>query len=380
MPSVKRFKTKYPGVLYIEGTSPITGKPERIYYIRYRRDGKLTEEKAGRQVQDNMTPAKAAAMRGERIRGHEASNQERRVEARTALEIEAQRWTFDRLWAEYKRQRPDLKGLVTDENRYQLHLRPAFGGKEPSELVPLDIDRVRLKLAKGHQPATVRNAIELLRRIINFGLRKHLCQAPVFKIEMPKVNNLKTEDLDHSQLTALLKTAGEDTHPCAGKMMLLALYSGMRRGEMFHLQWQHLDFERGFIALVDPKGGQDQRIPMNDAARELLLSLPNTSDYVFPGRGGGQRTDINKALTRIKAKAGLPRDFRALHGLRHCYASMLASSGQVDLLTLQKLLTHKSPHMVLRYAHLRDHALRQASNLAGEIVGQAADKEAAFKN
>jgi site-specific recombinase XerD len=91
----------------------------------------------------------------------------------------------------------------------------------------------------------------------------------------------------------------------------------------------------------------------------------------YENRGGNQRTDINKQVTRIKAAAGLPKDFRALHGLRHVYASMLASSGQVDLYTLQKLLTHKNPAMTQRYAHLRDEALRRASELAGELVAKA---------
>ena len=50
---------------------------------------------------------------------------------------------------------------------------------------------------------------------------------------------------------------------------------------------------------------------------------------------------------------------------------MLASSGQVDLYTLQKLLTHKSAAMTQRYAHLRDDALRRASDLAGDLIGQA---------
>ena len=54
MPSLRRFKTKYPGVYYVEGISSATGKPERIYYIRYRRDGRLMEEKAGRQHEDDM--------------------------------------------------------------------------------------------------------------------------------------------------------------------------------------------------------------------------------------------------------------------------------------------------------------------------------------
>ena len=71
---------------------------------------------------------------------------------------------------------------------------------------------------------------------------------------------------------------------------------------------------------------------------------------------------------------GIPKDFKALHGLRHVYASMLASSGKVDY-TLQKLLTHKSPQMTQRYAHLRDEALRSASDLAGEIISEAMKKD-----
>ena len=154
--------------------------------------------------------------------------------------------------------------------------------------------------------------------------------------------------------------------------MKMALFTGMRRGELFRLQWQDVDFDRGFIHIRDPKGGQDQKIPLNQAARELLAAHPRTgSPFVFPGRGGNQRTDINKQVTRIKEAAGLPKDFRALHGLRHTYASMLASSGQVDLYTLQKLLTHKSAAMTQRYAHLRDEALHRASDVAGDLLNQA---------
>ncbi|MBU4233871.1 MAG: hypothetical protein L6277_10840, partial [Desulfobacterales bacterium] len=53
------------------------------------------------------------------------------------------------------------------------------------------------------------------------------------------------------------------------------------------------------------------------------------------------------------------------------YASMLASSGQVDLYVLGKLLTHKSTTLIQRYAHLRDATLRRASDLAGDLMGQA---------
>ena len=70
--------TKYPGVYYIESSTGRSGKPERIFYIVYRRDGKLIEEKAGRHHSDNMTPAKAAGIRTRRMQGRELSNKERR--------------------------------------------------------------------------------------------------------------------------------------------------------------------------------------------------------------------------------------------------------------------------------------------------------------
>lgn len=80
--------------------------------------------------------------------------------------------------------------------------------------------------------------------------------------------------IDSRAVVPLLKTIDSDTHEHAGDMMRLALYTGMRRGEMFRLRWQDVEFERGFIHLTDTKGGLDQRIPLNDAARELLLKRP----------------------------------------------------------------------------------------------------------
>ena len=371
MPTLKRIKTNYPGVFFIEGTSPVTGKPEKIFYIRYRKAGKMIEEKAGRQVKDDMTPARASQIRAERMQGKQPSRKEARERREAEKQAAANKWTFDRLWEEYQARRPGLKGLVTDKNRYENHLKPIFGDKEPQELIPLDLDRLRLKLLKTHKPGTVKNVLELLRRLVNFAAKKHLCPVPSFIIEMPRVNNLKTEDLNPEQLTRLLEAIGRDPNLQTANFMKMALFTGMRRGELFRLQWQDLDFDRGFIHIRTPKGGQDQKIPLNQAAQELLEGHPKTdSPFVFPGRGGRQRTDINKQVTRIKRAAGLPKEFRALHGLRHVYASMLASSGQVDLYTLQKLLTHKSAAMTQRYAHLRDEALRRASDLAGDLLGE----------
>ena len=82
MPTLKRYKTKYPEVFYILGKSKATGKPERIYYIRYRKDGKRIEEKAGRQYQDDMTAARASRIRSDKIEGRRLSNKEKRESER----------------------------------------------------------------------------------------------------------------------------------------------------------------------------------------------------------------------------------------------------------------------------------------------------------
>jgi integrase len=370
MPALKRFKTNYPGVFYVQGTSPATGKPEKIFYIRYRKGGKMIEEKAGRQFADDMTPARAARIRGERMEGKCLSRKEVRERKQAEAEAEKNLWTFDRLWQEYKSRNPGLKGMVTDENRYEKHIKPVFGGKEPQNLTPFEVDRLRLTMLKTHKPGTVKNTLELLRRLINFGVKKHLSQGPPFIIEMPKTHSLKTEDLTTEQLSRLLDAISESPNLQAAAFMKMALFTGMRRSELFKLRWEDVDFHKGFIHIRGPKGGADQKIPLNSSAQEVLANHPRLSEYVFPGRGGKRRVDITKQVNRIKEAAGIPKDFRALHGLRHVYASMLASSGQVDLYTLQKLLTHKSPAMTQRYAHLRDEALRRASDLAGDLISQ----------
>jgi integrase len=106
---------------------------------------------------------------------------------------------------------------------------------------------------------------------------------------------------------------------------------------------------------------------LNTEARQLLENHPKTSKYVFPGRNGGRRVDVHKEVRAIADKAGLPKNFRPLHGIRHSFASAIASSGKVDIYTLSKLMGHADTRMTMRYAHLRDQALKNASQVAAEL-------------
>lgn len=371
MPVQKRHKTAYPGVYFIKGTAAGTKKKEKIYYIMYRKNGKQVQEKAGRQFLNDMTAARAARVRVERMQGA-LSNREKREAVKAEKKAEADNWTIQKLFDAYMHGRAPGKSLKTDKGRYDKYLKTPFGDTEPKDILSLDIDRLRINLLKEKSAQTVKHVLNLLTWIINFGINNGLCPGLPFRIKKPTVRNLVTEDLNQQQIKALLDAIDSDTHPQAGPIMKLALFSGMRRSEMLKLKWRHVDFDRGFINIVDPKSGPDQKIPLNDAARKLLDNHPRTkSPFVFPGRGGKQLVNISKPVNEIKTKAGLPVKFRPLHGLRHVFASMLASSGQVDMYTLQKLLTHKSPLMTQRYSHLRDEVLQRASNLTGNIVDDA---------
>lgn len=379
---MKREKTDYPGVFFRVTDRIGGGGKERVYYVVYKKAGKVFEEKAGRQYQNAMTAAKAARIRGELIEGKRKTRAELRAEEAAARAEEAKTtWTLQNIFESYKENNPGLRSVAQDESRFRRYLNPTLGGKEPGELVTLDVDRIRVKMLKTRAPATVRNTLELLRRLLNYARNKGLCEVPNLKIQMPNVDNETTEDLTPEQMDRLLMilregvTTGKDgtpkvLNPDARDAMMLALFTGMRRSEIFRLTWTDLDFHGENITLRETKGGKKQTIPMPDVAREVLAARREAADdpvFVFPGRGGKCRADAAKHLREIRDAAGLPKDFRPMHGLRHVFASGLASSGQVPLYIIQRLLTHKSPAMTQRYAHLSDKALRDAANLAGDL-------------
>ncbi|MBF0240809.1 MAG: tyrosine-type recombinase/integrase [SAR324 cluster bacterium] len=376
-------KTNHEGVTFICGTSH-DGREEKIFYIRYYKDGKRYFEKAGRQYSDSMTSAKASRIRARKIEGDEKPNTIRRQDEKELKEAEANRWTINKLWEDYNHFRPSVKSKQVDLNRYINHLQSLFGDKEPQDITLWDVQKLRKKLEQKLKPQTVKHVLSLLQRIVNHGLKYHQTAPLNFKMTIPKVDNLKTEDVTQEQFQKLWQAIEEETDVQGKNFVKMVLFTGMRRGELFKLRWQDIDFEKGFIWIERPKGGKSQNIPINDSARQLLLSHERPypqSPYVFPGRDGEQRKEIKRIVNRIvHERAGLPAGFRALHGLRHVYASMMISSGQIEMYQLQKLLTHKDPRMTQRYAHLRDEALRRAANANEEIIEQALRKKIDLKH
>ena len=352
MPRQTRHSTEFSGVYFVE-----LANENKSFFIRYKRNGKSVEERAGRS-NEGWDAELAYLLRSERMSVIEfqAGNIQHGSDLKTG-----RHWTFSKIFEKYLRLRPDLKGRENDIYRFKNYLEMVFADIAPEDVSHGDVERFRHNLQnKGLKPATVGHVLELLRRLANFSVKKNYCRGLSFKLEMPKVENQKTEDLSQHQLEKLLQVLEEEPDLQVSNLVRMALYTGMRRGELFELCWSDIDFHNKTITVRSGKKGQYPTIPMNEMAEKVLAEhahVPGSSKFVFPGRNGKKRTECKRPLLRIRKNAGLPEDFRLLQGLRHVYATMLVSSGKVDLETLQSLLTQKSPLMTQRYAHLLDQSV-----------------------
>lgn len=161
-------------------------------------------------------------------------------------------------------------------------------------------------------------------------------------------------------------------------IVLLALNTGLRRGELLHLQWHDIDLQRRLLTVrgEDAKTRQTRHVPLNSEAANVLgvwaPPLIDGEEYVF---GGAEELKplvaIRKTWIAVLQVAAVNR-FR-FHDLRHTFASNLVMAG-VDLNTVRELLGHKSVAMTLRYAHLAPEHKAAAVEV---LVARARDGEAA---
>ena len=368
-----RIKTIYPGVFQEIKISKKLRKEDTFFYIRfYDSEGHEHFEKVqGSKLTTGLTAAKANQVRTQKMTGQIPTNKDKRAKEKEIKEQENSRWTLDRLWEMYQANGQAAKSRRSDIYQYRNHLQPVFGDKCPHELTTWDFDKLRMGMSEKYAPQTVKHIIAMAKRIVNYGAKKGICDKFTFHIEMPFVDNQKTEDLSPEQQAKLWEILENDPDRQAANFMKMILFTGMRRGELFKLTWGDIDWSNGFILLRDPKGVVNSKIPMSPACREMLVTHERPhpqSPYVFAGKKGGKRVEIRKPTNRICKEAGIPNGFRANHGLRHVFASNLANSGEVDLYTLQKLMTHKDQRMTQRYAHLRDDSLKAAASVTDKLL------------
>ena len=148
-------------------------------------------------------------------------------------------------------------------------------------------------------------------------------------------------------------------------ILITALNTGMRKGEILGLKWKDINFRQRVIVLLDTKNNERREVPINKLLFEVLLPLRKNPDspYVFSKKNGKPYSNVRTSFETTKEKAGI-EDFR-FHDLRHTFASHLVMAG-VGLRTVQELLGHKSYEMTLRYTHLSPDHKKAAVDILGK--------------
>lgn len=173
-------------------------------------------------------------------------------------------------------------------------------------------------------------------------------RAKIPKIKMLKEHNRRLRYLSVEECQTLIECCDAHLKP----IVMTALNTGMRRGEILSLKWEAVDLKHGFILLADTKNGERREIPINATLRELFSSIPRRLDtpYVFYDPANGKPYhEVKKSFASALKRAKIT-DFH-FHDLRHTFASHLIMAG-VDITTVKELLGHKEIRMTLRYSHL----------------------------
>jgi integrase len=224
----------------------------------------------------------------------------------------------------------------------------------------------------ARSPATINKYLIVLARVLNLAVKEWrlMDRNPAADISKKKEPRGRVRFLSDAEREALLDACAASDWKGLHTLVMLAISTGARRGELINLKWSDVDLKTARATVHDTKNGDSRVLPLVgkalDALRELKLQNSARSEYVFPQPSGFPRPYVyfdgywQKALTAAKLE-----EFR-FHDLRHTTASYLASQG-ASLLEIADTLGHRTLNMVKRYAHLaQSHKVRAIEKMAKE--------------
>lgn len=275
---------------------------------------------------------------------------------------------MDRYISEHAARRANYRRELTSVKT----LRTFFGNPTLDHVTPKRIVAYKnQRYTDGVKPATINRELATLKKAFNLARREwEWCtDSPVCRVSMERENNTRDRWLTVDEQTRLFNAAG----PRLRELMLFAIHTGMRMGEILGLTWAGVDLFRRTVTVFRSKNGERRTIPLNQTALELLKhkygSRSVETELVFPSEAQTRlnASNISRSLNLALEKAKMT-DFH-FHDLRHTCATRMVQGG-VDLYKVQRLLGHKSPIMTQRYAHHYPESLRDGVEVldAGRAV------------
>jgi len=352
------------------GVYNINGKWHYDYYLKGRRIRTVTEA---------QTKAEAMKLRAVRLADIEREDEYNLPASRATILFATLCTEFVENYAKVSK-----KSWVRDEISIKHIL--AFFGNVPVERITreqceafkkerataLQQRSWRKALKKGVEPvvnpATVNREMSCLKKIFSWAVDMgKMKDNPAKAVRRFKEPNKPFYVVSDAEERSLLEAAGTAKASHLKPIIIVALGTGMRLGEILNLEWSHVDFTTNTITVAKSKSGKSRSIPMLwRGVEDALLGVKSRTGegkYVFPDKGGEPMGSIKTGFIKARAKAGIAAKCR-FHDLRHTFGSRCAQMG-TDVMTIKELMGHASVTTTMRYMHVgEDHkrrALRDAS-------------------
>jgi integrase len=253
------------------------------------------------------------------------------------------------------------------------HLVPFFGKLGLENISGMDVEKYKTKKSKENlSKKTINNHLTVLNTCL-VTAKEWLDLEKIPKIKKLKAEPPKTGFLSKNECKLLL----DHSSGIWRDMILLALKTGVRFGELRALKWEDINWETKVLSVrrsvfrgvtVSPKSNKERYIPLLNKVIETLEQRERNGDYIFADKRGRmiEENRVRRELWRTCDKAGMDRV--GWHRLRHTFASHLAMEG-ASLKSIQELLGHADIKTTMRYAHLSPSTLKKSVELLEERSG-----------
>ena len=287
---------------------------------------------------------------------------------------------MERYMTEHSARNKALRSHLRDKSLRD-HLVGHFGNLTLAEITPSQISEYKTKRREeGASPRTLNYELALMSHAFNLAIKEWelLRENPVAKVSKEKVNNQIERWLTLEEQKNLL----DKSPKWLQEIILLAVNTGLREGEILDLKWPQVNLSRKTITILEQKNQGRDTLPLSEGALKVLQSRAEVrlkeTEYVFHTRNATRISSRNllRAFYSAAKKAGIEK--LRFHDLRHTFATRLAQAG-VDLYTVQKLGRWKSISMVTRYAHHYPESLRAGVEVLDKISKKVSTNLAQFK-
>jgi integrase len=255
------------------------------------------------------------------------------------------------------------KASASDDRARAIHLKAVFGNRKAAQITPLMVDNFRIRMKKTNSERTgkpysgssVNKMISLARRIYYLGMDAGIVKFNPFARRGTFKEDAKGNYIPVQEFWGIYKHLPDYMKP----VVIVAYFTGMRRGEILELEWDRVSLSEGYVDLTpdDTKTDEPRRIYFNsikelkDVFLEAARKKRTGQKLVFTKPDG---TPVPKWYIRdllIDACNAANVGPYRLHDLRHTFNTNMRMAG-VDQVVIMKITGHKTNEMFLRYSHI----------------------------